>query len=240
MRITMIITIVALIGLGIAGYQEWLDRSTAAIIGAVVLAISIAIVTLSFFLGQQKLFHLLNRRNQDEAQGKVLTRNLAFAVADLKRVTRAYRQHLAWGAIVGAFLQRPFGPTPEAAEALPLLQGDLPRCVQTGVVPHSDGFGAMAAEELTSNVYSAGWLSRPWATLMSQIDRYCPTNGSAVRDHPERLFADSVTSPQSPLQELADALRTTGVGRAAGDVDVGSGGAYPADSSQRRRYPKHS
>ena len=198
MRITIGVTSATLIGLGIAGYLEWLDPSTAAIIGAVALAICVAILTLSFFLGQRELFHLLNRRSRDEAQGKVLTQNLASAVADLKRVTRAYRQHLAWGAIVGAFLQRPFGPSPNAPEDLPLLQGDLPRCVQTGVVPHSDGFAAMAAEELAPNVYSAGWLSRPWATLMSQIDSYCPTNGAAVRGHPERIFADSVASPPEP------------------------------------------
>ena len=70
MRITVLITVVALIGLGIAGYQEWIDRSTAAIIGAVALAISVAIVTLSFFLGSEKRFHCAESPQSRQCAGQ--------------------------------------------------------------------------------------------------------------------------------------------------------------------------
>lgn len=107
MRWTSIAAVLVIVGVLVAGWQEWLPwgRAISWLVGAAVTWF--LMVVLLFLLGQRELFQLLHRMKNEEARLRVEMSNLAAAVDDLDRVSHAYRQFVPWATSWASFWTSP-------------------------------------------------------------------------------------------------------------------------------------
>ena len=213
----MLAALVVLVGLGIAVAAEWITFMDMSVWGGVaLLAATISIVAI-YAAGQADLYKLLNRLEEAGAEKEAARQNMASALADLERISTAYRQYIYWASALGAFVRQPFGPPMPKPETFDIIAGELPRSMWTGIAVPQDGPVAQAAQELRREVFRTGWLGQPYATFIADAPNYGEASLQQLRGHHDQLFADRPTSPASPLVQFVEALRAGGVRSTSGD-----------------------
>jgi hypothetical protein len=121
---------------------------------------------IAFSRSQQELFHLLNERRRILDQRRVDEDNLRTALRDLRRLSQAYGEYLAWSRALGAFLAAPLGPdTYRHDDALRVSWG-LPQSTSVGYAAPADADIATTVGYLRRDLFSMGWLSSAWEQLV--------------------------------------------------------------------------
>lgn len=193
---------------------------------AVVLGIAVAagvvvgwfVTTLLVFLRQQReLFQELNRRRAAVTQMEATQANLRHALRDQRRLGSAYRQFLAWSAILGGVLSEPYGrpaAVPGARDTSPVL--GLPVSCQLGsAVPDEAAVVAVAAN-VRRTAFRTGWLTEPFeACRRAAADRLGP-EADDLRHDPELLFRLPAWPEPTLLSLWRDDIAANGVGETSG------------------------
>lgn len=213
----MLAALVVLVGLGIAVAAEWITYQDLYVWGGVTFLTALITVIAIFIAGQIDLYRLLNMMEDAGAEKEAARQNMASALADLERISAAYRQYIYWASALGAFVRQPFGPPMPEPETFDIIAGELPRSMWTGIAVPQEGPVAQAAQELRREVFRAGWLGQPFDALIADAPNYGEASLQQLRGNQDRLFADRPTSPASPLVQFVEALRAGGVRSTGGD-----------------------
>lgn len=140
----------------------------------------------AFISTQRRLFALLHQRKSVIAEYEVDHQNLLSACNDLRRLSQAYGQFLAWSRVIGSFLAAPLGPdTHRSAEVLHISHG-MPMSTSVGVARPAATEVATTAGYLRRDLFHPGWLTRSWDDLI-------------LRAAPPQPGARDVTAGGSPL-----------------------------------------
>lgn len=144
--------------------------------------------TFALFVKQQRaLFSELNRRREAESQLTATQANLRAALRDQRRLAGAYRQYLAWSAVLGELLHRPFGVRRTRPSAAPDLRG-LTMSTQIGEVVVDEASIAEVAATVRRSVYADGWLDTPFTALLEDAGTRLGPEGQELRGHPDLLY----------------------------------------------------
>lgn len=120
----------------------------------------------AFISTQRRLFALLHQRKSVIAEQEVDRQNLLSALQDVRRLSQAYEQFLAWSRVIGTFLAAPLGPdTHRNVETLHIAHG-LPMSTSVGVARPAADEIASTAGYLRRDLFRPGWLSASWDDLI--------------------------------------------------------------------------
>lgn len=155
--------------------------------------------TLVFLRGQRDLFALLHSREQATSQLEILQRFLAEAVADLRRLTRAYRQYGDWTAAFGAFVHRPLGAPPAEEDEDLLIGTGLPRNHRFGAARPDVTVLEEAATRLRAGMFQVAWLGDAWERFLKDVPDDLGSLTYQIRDTPRLLWDDTMIARESPL-----------------------------------------
>lgn len=168
---------------------------------------------ITFIQGQRELFAELNRRRDAMAAAEAAKTNLRQALKDLCRLGDAYGQYLSWSQALGAVLDSPLGAAPPPLAGSVRIAGGLPRGTQLGVAEPREQLVADAAGTLRQDMFTVGWLTRPWDSAIGAAGMRLGQHGQELRDNPSALLSMPGAGPRfSPLQAWADLLVTEGTG----------------------------
>lgn len=217
LRILSILLVVAgaLIG---ACFGFGLITGTLALIlaGSSLLAWFVASIV-TFLRGQRDLFRLLNARQELIADAEIMKRNLRQAVRDMRRLTDAYAQFLAWSRILGTMLAAPLGAANVGIEDGARLSPDLPIGVRLGSASVPDAALADAVVALRREIFRVGWLGEPWESLITGAPAAIGPDGYELRNNPIAIFAQPGRGDTSLLLKWVDATERNGVDVAVAD-----------------------
>jgi len=190
MRGLLIAVFLILVALGVVGALEVLTWGKVAICAGVAVVLWFLASLITFSQSQASFFAELHRRQVAEAQADVNRKNLGFAAIDLRRVTGAYGQHLAWSRVVGAFLVRPFGGSSAKSSRSVLSEEGLPLAVRFGVANPEPATLANTVAIVRRGTYRAGWLSKPWEQEVADAPDRLGPQGVDLRDQPSQLYSE--------------------------------------------------
>jgi hypothetical protein len=180
----------------------WLSWRFALICAGALIAAYLVVTLVLFLLSQRDLFATLNLRELQISQLEAMQTNLRSALDDLRRLSMAYGQLLAWSRAVAAVLRAPFGILPAAAPPEPLLVG-LPRSTDVAVAAPTPGHLEGALRRIQQHLYQLGWLTRPWEGQLAAA-------GSEIHDDAQTLLAMPGTGSGSALDRWSHALAAGG------------------------------
>ena len=190
MRGLLVAVLLVLVALGVLGGLDELEWTTAAICAGVAVVLWFVASLITFSQSQASFFAELHRRQVAEAQAEINARNLGYAAIDLRRVTGAYGQHLAWSRVIGTFLVRPFGGSSAKAPRAVLSEEGLPLAVRFGVAQPEPATLANTVAIERRGRYRAGWLSEPWEQEVADAPNRLGPEGVDLRDDPSRLYSE--------------------------------------------------
>lgn len=201
-------------------WLKLIDWSVVAFAGVGVLIAWLIASFVVFVRNQQALFAELNRRREIGSQAEANRQNLAYATRDLRRLTEAYDQFLAWSRVIGVVLTEPFGPDAAGERLAPVDTGGLPLSVRVGEAEEESAVVAEAVEQARRRIFGAGWLTAnpnaPWLRALSDAPARLGPRAMDLRDEPQRMFTEN-TDPESLLLAWADDLERHGLGAAGAD-----------------------
>lgn len=161
------------------------------VIICVVLILGWLIASVQAFMNHQRaIFAILHRREDDARLAGVLSQQLREAIADGRRLSRAYRQYLDWSSALGAFLHAPLGRAVERAGSELLVGPGLPRNVLIGTAVADPAVLNDAVDTLRRELFEAGWLRTGWEQFLAELP---PGEGNwrfHVREQPDLLWSD--------------------------------------------------
>jgi hypothetical protein len=187
--------VVALVAGAALAWLRWPFALTCA--GALV-AVYVALTLVLFLWAQRDLFAALNLRESQITQIEALQANLRSALTDLRRLSMAYGQLLAWSRALAALLRAPFGVLDAPAPPEPLLDG-LPRSTASAAATPAPEHADVTLRRIQQRLYHLGWLTRPWDALLAAA-------GSEVRDDPQTLLTMPGSGSGSALDRWSFAL----------------------------------
>lgn len=161
---------------------------------AVLVVIWFLIGSITFYRSQRELFRLLNARKEAAEQVEIDRRNLRQAVRDLRRLTDAYGQFLAWSRAIGTLLDAPLGTPTDTLHDDTRLSPALPLGVSLGSALVDDNTLADAVVMLRRQVFRVGWLDEPWESLTWSAAQTIGADAYELRDNPRALFGLSAES----------------------------------------------
>jgi hypothetical protein len=189
----------------------------AVIIAVLAIVVWFVASVMVFLRGQRELFRLLNGRRELIANSEVMRRNLRQAVRDLRRLTDAYSQYLAWSRLLGIVLEAPLGRAPEASEDGARLSSDLPLSVRLGSAAVNQDALANAVVALRRDIFRTGWLTEPWEALIAAAPSMIGAEGYELKDDPNRIFSQSGNGDTSLLVKWVKVVEKRGVDSAVAD-----------------------
>jgi hypothetical protein len=210
------VILVALVVLGALGVIGW------SLVGAVAAGTVLAWFGTSvglFMTRQRELFRELNRRRAAVTQMEANRTNLRSALRDQRHLSAAYQQFLVWSAVLGTFLEQPFGfaHAGDAGVWGGLVDG-LPISARIGAAVVEPAQVAEVAALARRDVFATGWLSGPFETLVREAPTRIGPDAQDLRDDPAGLFALPAGPADSLLVRWQSSLATDGVGTTSGDV----------------------
>jgi hypothetical protein len=182
----------------------WVDWSFSFVVGGITLGAYLVAALILFILGQRHLFAALNLRQSQESELEAMHSNLRAALRDIRRLSAAYGQLLAWNRVLGEVLRAPFGPVDPARPTRPHIQDGLPRSVQIGVAAPGSDDSESTAHSLQQQLYAAGWLTGPWERMLEVAAKQCS-------EKPSALFSMSGVGTGSALDEWSRAVASNEV-----------------------------
>jgi hypothetical protein len=186
-------------------------------VAGVVLLVAVCVTLALFVRGQRRLFAELNRRQRAVAQVEVDRQNLIEALADLRRLSDAYGEYLAWSRVIGAFLALPFGPPPSNSEAGTGVTTGFPRSTRIGVADVDARTVADAAAQLRHRTFTVGWLEGPWTALLGEAGERIGSDGFELQADPSLLFKQPGVPAASLLTRWMAAVEIDGPSAVSGD-----------------------
>jgi hypothetical protein len=182
-----------------------------ALIGAAVVITWFVSSMVAFLNGQRNLFALLHRREELNTQIGVLRQQLADAIEDLRRLSRAYRQYLDWSRALGAFVQAPLG-SPPAKAGRPIVVGTgLPRNCRMGLARPDEPVIEEVAMLLKQDLFTAGWASQFWDSFIADVPVELGKDAFRVREDNELLWSDPGVASHSVLTAWSLAIVARGI-----------------------------
>lgn len=229
--IGQILAIVVLVVLGAFDVMSWWW-----VAGLVVLVVlgGLGAMFGVFMRRQQALFQEINELSVLDQEMATVRANLRTVLRDHRRLTVAYRQYLAWGDALGAFLAAPLG-TAAGSAVQPVGRVDgLPWSVRVGSLATTPDVLEDAAVGLRDVVFTAGWLTAPWDRLVAEAGYRLGPDGRDLRADPASLYALTATADDGVLARWAELVAVHGPGTSGGDlwwagvIDVLDAGRAPA------------
>lgn len=218
MKILLAGFVVAVLGAVTLGVLEIITWTVAAIIGAAALLVWFITSFLVFMNQQRDLFRELNRRREAIAQAEAMRANLRQALSDQRRLASAYRQFLAWSGVLGAFLAAPFGRHPGVDSQVPTVRSGLPLTTRLGEAVVDEPVFADAVAQLRRDVFSTGWLTKPFEAAVNDIGRTLGPEAHDVRENPGLIFEAPGGPGETPLTRWRDALQRAGIAGSGADA----------------------
>lgn len=220
MRIFLIVFVALEVILFVLRWVDLIDWSVVAFAGVGVLIAWLIGSFIVFVRNQQALFSELNRRREIGSQAEANRQNLAYATRDLRRLTEAYDQFLAWSRVLGVLLAEPFGHHADAGDDAATQTDGLPLSVRIGDAEEQPAVVAEAVERARRQLFSTGWLTSgpqaPWPRVLADAPGRLGPRAMDLRDDPQRMFAEG-SDPESLLLAWADELERAGIGATGGD-----------------------
>jgi hypothetical protein len=202
---------------------RWLNLIDWSVVAFAGVGILIGWLVASFILfvrNQQALFAELNRRREIGSQAEANRQNLAYATRDLRRLTEAYDQFLAWSRVLGVVLDEPFGHDAATGRQLPAGSDGLPLSVRIGAAEEEPAMVAEAVEQARRRIFTSGWLTgnphAPWLRALAEAPGRLGPRAMDLRDDPQRMFGETA-DPESLLLAWADDLERNGIGPTSAD-----------------------
>lgn len=166
-QVTVAVLVVLAVVVGYLGYREVIGVWTAVSIVAGSIAAALTCLAVAFINIQRRLFALIHQRTSVTSEQRIDQQNLQTALADLRRLSRAYGQFLSWSRAIGAFLAGPLGPDAHTdADPVPIAWG-LPMAAGLGAVVPDEAETATAAGYLRRDLFRPGWLTDSWDKLLA-------------------------------------------------------------------------
>lgn len=216
----LIATLVAVVAIALVSLLFGLEVMTVEWYIGTVSVITIAwFVTamLLFLRSQQALFQLMHARRDLTEGADIDRRNLMRALRDIRRLSDAYNQFLAWSRVLGVFLADPFGKAPDGGSASNSTLTRLPLSVGLGDTVSDHQTIASVAAEMRRAYFGTGWLEAPWETVLAESKHVLGTRAFEIGADPAALFSEYATDTDSHLLFWVDQLESRGIPEAVGD-----------------------
>lgn len=217
MRVLFIVFLAVVALMLVGGWQQWWEWSTSGITIGISFLVWLIGSFVLFVMGQRELFRDINRRKVAVSQSEADQRNLRTAMRDLRRQTEAYGQFLEWTRALGVLAHRPFGPPVPPPESVDQLSAGLPRNVALGAAQAEPAAIAKVVSLLRRETFGAGWLSRPWESMLADAGRRLGPDAYEISEDPRRMWLQRAGVQESFLTRWADVLEAEGVSRTGGD-----------------------
>lgn len=186
------------------------------IVSAVVLVVWLVTSVVVFMNGQRRLFALLHARKELAGRAEVLREFLVAAIADLRRLVRAYRQYIEWSRALGTFVAAPNGRLAEEQQEDIALGAGLPRSIAFGEVQPEQAVLDDVAARLRNEILKVGWLSASWDAFLADVPEQLGPRAYEIREQPDAIWVDQGSSDRSILTAWSRCVADRGV--AAGAV----------------------
>ncbi|NDK90760.1 hypothetical protein GYA93_14385 [Gordonia desulfuricans] len=200
--------------LAIAEIVDWWVAPTVIVGTLIVLVVALGC---AFISTQRRLFALLHQRKSVIAEHEIDLQNLRAALNDLRRLSQAYGQFLAWSRVIGGFLAAPLGPDLHRPEQVLHISRGMPMSTSVGVARPAEAEIATIAGHLRRDLFRPGWLTRSWEDL---ITRAAPPQPGA-RDlgvGASPLWSERGRRSGSQLDRFSTAVHTGAVTSSGADV----------------------
>jgi xanthosine utilization system XapX-like protein len=222
MQVIAIIAAVLGVAIGVL-LGSGIITSTIAIIAGVVILVSWFIATIATYLrGQRDLFRMLNARQELIANAELMKRNLRQAVRDLRRLTDAYAQFLAWSRVLSSVLAAPFGVAANATADGVRLSASLPLPLKLGSASVDSDVLASAVVTLRRDIFRSGWLTEPWDALIAASPATIGPEAFELRDDPAAIFRQPGNGDTSLLLKWLAIIEERGIDSSVADRLWGS------------------
>ncbi|WP_407441018.1 magnesium transporter [Rhodococcus sp. (in: high G+C Gram-positive bacteria)] len=150
---------------------------------------------------QQKLEDLLARREAVTAAVEADRVNLRAALREIDDLTGAYRQYLSWSRALGAFLAQPLGVAEHTLTVHRRIEWGLPWHSAIGSGTPETEQVARVADELRQDLFTVGWLTDPWDTVVSGAGAALGGAAQDIDRDPSLLAVKAGAGSGSPLDE---------------------------------------
>lgn len=217
LRIVALVFGVVVLGvLALFGFAV-ISATIALIAGISAVVMWLVTTVVAFARGQRDLFRMMNARQELIANVEVIKRNLRYAVRDLKRLTDAYAQFLAWSRLLGSFLAAPFGSPVTVDDDGERLGSGLPMSVKLGAAVVEPEALGNAVVTLRRDIFRAGWLTEPWEEIVAAAPSMIGPDAYELRSDPWSIYGHSGAGSGSLLVRWADLLVAQGVDPSVAD-----------------------
>jgi hypothetical protein len=152
--------------LAAAATMHWVRWPFALTCAGMLIAVYVVVTAMLFVVIQRDLFATLNLQESQIGQLEAMQTNLQAALTDLRRLSMAYGQFLAWSRAVGAVLRAPFGVLHAAVPPEPMLTG-LPRSTAVAAAAPRPESADTAVRRIQQRLFGMGWLTQPWEALLN-------------------------------------------------------------------------
>ncbi|WP_009474381.1 hypothetical protein [Rhodococcus sp. JVH1] len=150
---------------------------------------------------QQFLERLLVERDAAARADAADRANLRVALREIEHLTGAYRQFLSWSRALGAFLVEPLGASEQTRTTSRTVGWGLPRHTAIASGTPSPEQVERVAEALRRDLFTVGWLTDPWDTVLGSAGAALGTAGHDIDRDPGLLAAKPGAGSGSALDE---------------------------------------
>jgi hypothetical protein len=193
-----------------------IELGVGAVAGAILFFVWVLTTFLVFVYGQRELFRMLNARSDELNDDETTRKNLRYALTDLRRLGDAYKQYLAWSRVLGIVLHEPFGRASVQTRSKTEFLRGLPLNAKVGCAAVQEETMAVAVAELRREIFTVGWLSRPWELAILNAGRQIGAQGYELTAQPQAIFSQQGDGERSLLQAWIQILDDHGVDSEAG------------------------
>ena len=216
-RVLLAVLLVVLVVDVVLGVQDAIQPSDAILIGVAAVVLWFVGTAAAFIIQQRNLFAALHRRRQAASEAEVNQRNLAIALADLRRTSQAYGEFLDWSRIISVVLAEPFGGVENMIRPPLAIGAGMPRSVRVGVAQPDPAVLDDVIEQLRTERYRFGWLGPIWDDVLGDAHRRLGPAARELREDAGLMYGEPAGTDQL-LTRWADLLEAEGTGSAAGDA----------------------
>lgn len=211
LRLILLLAVLLLVGLVALTAFGPITLLIGAAIGVVMVISWFVSSLLTFTRGQRNLFAVLHRREELNTQIEVMRQQLADAIEDLRRLSRAYRQYLDWSRAFGTFVRGPLGSPPAETGRQVVLGTGLPRNCRMGLARPEQPVIDEVAMRLKRDLFTVGWASQFWDSFVADVPVELGKDAFRVREDSELLWSDPGITRQSILTAWSAAIGTRGI-----------------------------
>lgn len=205
-HISSIVAVVVGVVAGALAWQEvisWWAAGPIIALGVLGWAAAVAVICRR---SQQFLEDLLARREAATAAAEADRANLRVVLREVEVLTGAYKQYLSWNRALGAFLAKPLGTPEHHVVSRRRIDWGLPRHSAIGWGSPTDQDASRVADELRQDLFTVGWLTDPWDTLVGSAGTALGVAARDVERDPSLLAVKAGAGSGSPLDAWSTLL----------------------------------